>query len=145
MTDAEVILARRAAVARLCEDAATSVVDRVVSEATAAANLFGLSPDRGTRYGAEIKATLPTAFDAMRLPDGDEREARIGDLARMVRGVTDANHIPRIVERGLVAIAYRVTREVVRRRASQTPFTADELEAEFVAFGARLDRHLFEP
>ena len=143
MTDADPVVARRRAVARICDDAATSVIDRVVSEANAAANVFGLSPERATRYGEQIKSTLPTAFDAMCMADGPERDARIAEVARLVRSVTDANHIPRIVERGLVAIAYRVTREIVRRRASQTPFGPDELEQEFVDFGARLDARLF--
>ena len=142
--DADRILARRAAVVTICEDAATSVIDRVVLEASKAANMFGLSPERATRYGDSIKSTLPTAFDAMKLADGPARDAQIDDVARRVRAVTDSNHIPRIVERGLVAIAYRVTREVIRRRASQTAFSADELEGEFVAFGERLERRLFD-
>ncbi len=57
--------------------------------------------------------------------------------------MSDANHIPRIVERGLVAIAYRITRELIRRRAAGTTFGPDELEAEFVAFGDRLQQQLF--
>ncbi|HEY6958691.1 MAG TPA: hypothetical protein VI814_07700 [Candidatus Limnocylindria bacterium] len=137
------VLARREAVARICEDAATSVVDRVVREASAAANVFGLSSERATRYGDGIKATLPVAFEAMCMPDGPARDARIADVARLVRAVTDTHHIPRIVERGLVAIAYRITREVIRRRASQTAFGPDELESEFVAFGEQLEARLF--
>lgn len=138
------VLARREAVARICEDAATSVIDRVVREASAAANTFGLSTERATRYGEEIKGTLPIAFEAMCMPDGTARDARIGDVARLVRGVSEGHHIPRIVERGLVAIAYRITREVIRRRAAQTPFTPDELEAEFVTFGELLEQRLFD-
>lgn len=137
------VLPRREAVARICQDAATSVVDRVVREASAAANVFGLSSDRAARYGDEIKATLPVAFGAMCMADGPERDASITALARQVRDVSEAHRIPRIVERGLVAIAYRITREVIRRRAGQTAFSADELEAEFVDFGEQLEARLF--
>jgi hypothetical protein len=137
------VLARREAVARICQDAATSVIDRVVREASAAASVFGLSSERATRYGDGIKATLPAAFEAMCMADGPERDARIADVARLVRDVSDTHHIPRIVERGLVAIAYRVTREVIRRRADQTAFAPSELEAEFVAFGDKLEARLF--
>ncbi len=43
------VLARRATIVRICEDAATAVIDRVVAEASAAANTFGLSAERATR------------------------------------------------------------------------------------------------
>lgn len=140
---ADPVLARRDAVARICDAAAGSVVDRVVREASNAANMFGLSPERASGYADGIKATLPLAYAAMRMPDGSERDAAIDDTARRVRAVSESAHIPRIVERGLVAITYRITREVIRRRADGTGFSPDELEREFVLFGELLQQRLF--
>lgn len=137
------MLARRAALVEICERAATSVIDRVVSEASRAANTFGLSRDGAARYAEGIRETLPLAFAAMALPDGSERDAQIARLAAMVRGVSEHSHIPRLVERGLVAIAVRIAREVVRRGAAERGFTPDELEREFVAFADSLEDRLF--
>jgi hypothetical protein len=129
----------------ICRNAANGVIDRVVSEAARAAHTFGLGGDAASRYGDNIRASLPLAFDAMALPDGPERDAKIEALAAHVRGISDENQIPRLVERGLVAIAVRLAREVVRRRAADRGFTPDELEREFVAFADQLEGQLFEP
>jgi hypothetical protein len=51
-----------------------------------------------------------------------------------VRAISDQNHIPRIVERGLTAIAVRLAREVIRRRADEQGFTPDELDRDLTAF-----------
>jgi hypothetical protein len=125
------LLARRRATADICLGASSTVVDRVVSEAA-------------KRYGDGIRETLPLAFETMALPDGSEREAGLARLAVMVRGVSEQNRIPQIVERGLVAIAFRVAREIVRRGAPDKGFTPDELEEEFVAFADQLETLLFK-
>jgi hypothetical protein len=143
MASNDAVPARRAAVVAICEPAAHTVVDRVVDEAVRAANIFGLTRERATGYADGIYTTLPPAFEAMRMPDGPERDARIRELANTVRAVSETHHIPRLVERGLVAIAIRVAREVVRRGAPDQGFTADELEREFVSFTDQLEDRLF--
>lgn len=135
-------LARRAAVVAICEPAARSVIARVTDEAVNAANIFGLTRDRANSYADGVLSTLPTAFDAMRLPDGPERDASLDALAAKVRGVSDAHHVPGIVERGLTKIAVRIAREVVRRGAPAQNFTPDELEREFVEFADQLEARL---
>ena len=144
MTDADPLLARRAAVVEICRDAANGVIDRVVSEASRALHTIGLGRDAAVRYGEGIRGTMPLVFDAMALPDGSERDAKIATLAAQVHGISEHNHIPRLVERGLVAIAVRLAREVVRRRAQSHGFTPEELEREFVAFADQLEDRLFE-
>ena len=89
-----------------------------------------------------LAPTRTPAFEALRMPDGSEREAAIDSLGRQVRAVSDTNHVPRIVERGLTAIAIRIAREVVRRGAPAQGFTPDELEREFVAFAEALQTRL---
>ena len=137
------IAARREALVAICEPAARSVIDRVVDEAVSAAKIFGLTREKANGYAAGINATLPLAFDAMKMPDGVARRRRIGELAVAVRAVSESNHIPRIIERGLVAIALRIAREVVRRGAVAKGFTPDELEKEFMAFADQLEDRLF--
>lgn len=127
----------------ICEPAARSVVTRVVDEAVNAANIFGLTRERGDAYAAGILAALPPAFDALRLPDGAEREAGLDALALAVRSVSNEHHVPRLVERGLTAIAVRIGREIVRRGANAQGFTADELEWEFRQFADQLEQRLF--
>jgi len=129
-------------VVAICEPAARSVISRVVGEAVRAAHLFGLTPERASDYGEGILATLPPAFATMRLPDGPERDAGIAALAASVRAVSETHHVPRLVERGLTAIAVRIAREVVRRGAEQHGFTADELEDEFADFAVLLEAQL---
>ena len=80
----------------------------------------------------------------MALPDGPERDGRISGLASSVRNVSGAHHIPNLVERGLVKIAVRIGREVVRRGAERRGFTPDELEQEFGAFADRLENELYK-
>lgn len=137
------IVARREALVAICEPAARSVIDRVVNEAVNAAHVFGLTRERADSYTAGINATLPLGWSALRMPDGPERRARVNELAVAVRAVSETNHIPRIVERGLVAIAIRIAREVVRRGAVAKGFTPDELEGEFIAFADQLEDRLF--
>ncbi len=137
------VLARRAAVAAICDVAARSVIERVVNEAVAAANVFGLTRERANAYADGIGSTLPETLVTMQLPDSPERAAGIDRLARAVRTVSESHHIPRIVERGLTAIAVRTTREIIRRRAQEHGFTAEELDAEFLAFTDQIEERLF--
>ena len=136
-------LARRAAVVAICEPAARAATDRIVEEAVRAASIFGMTRERADAYAGGINATLPQAFEAMAMSDGAEREARTRDLAASVRAVSDSHHIPSLVERGLVAIAVRIGREVVRRGAERRGFTPEELEQEFVAFADQLEDQLY--
>ena len=138
------LLARRIATAEICRDGSSAVVERVVSEASRAANLLGFGRDAAKRYSDGIRDTLPFAFDTMSLPDGSERDAGIARLAAMIRGVTETNRIPQIVERGLVAIAFRVAREMVRRGAAEKGYSPDELEQEFMSFADPLEALLFK-
>jgi len=139
---ADPILARRAAVVAICEPAANAVIDRVVDEAVHAAGRFGLTRERANEYTAGIQQTLPRAFEAMKMPDGLERSAAVDEVAAAVRAVSDEHHIPRIVERGLVVIAVRIAREVIRRRAEDHGFTPAALEHEFVSFAELLEDRL---
>lgn len=104
------VLARRAATADICLKASNTVTERIVSEATRAANLARL---------------------------------RTGRRATLRRRYPGEPH-PHIVERGLVAIAFRVARELVRRGAPEKGFTPDELEQEFIAFADQLEGLLFK-
>ncbi len=104
---------------------------------------FGLTRDRASGYAEGIERTLPTALAAMRAPDGPDRTAGIAALAAEVRAVSVAHSIPRIIERGLVVIAVRIAREVVRRGAVEHGFAPDELEREFTAFSDQLEERLF--
>ena len=137
------VLARRKALVAICERAANGVIDRVVAEASRAADKLGLDAAGATRYGEGIRSVLPIAYDALGLPEGPEREARIVALCGRIRAVSDQNHIPRIVERGLTAIAVRISREVVRRNAAEHGFTPDELDREFVIFTGKMEARLF--
>jgi len=136
---------RRAAIVAICEPAARSTIARVVDEAVKAATIFGLTRERADAYADGILSTLPLAFEGLAMEDGPERSVRIRDLAAAVRAVSDSHHIPNLVERGLVAIALRIAREVVLRGAERQGFTPDELEAEFVAFAGRLEDQLYRP
>ena len=136
-------MVRRAAVVAICEPAARSTVARVVDEAVKAASIFGLTRERADAYAEGILSTLPLAFEAMALADGPERTARIAELGRAVRTVSSSHHIPNLVERGLVSIALRIAREVVRRGAERQGFTPDELEREFVAFAHEFEDALY--
>jgi hypothetical protein len=142
MTDDRTMV-RRAAVVAICEPAARSTVARVVDEAVRAASIFGLTRERADAYADGILSTLPLAFEGMAMADGPERTARTRQLAAAVRAVSDSHHIPSLVERGLVSIALRIAREVVRRGAERQGFTPDELEREFVAFAHELEDALY--
>jgi hypothetical protein len=140
----ELAARRRAALAEICDEVAGEVVDRVVAEAVRASNFFGLSGDVARRYGASVRGTLPVALTVLREADAAERERRMSELVARVLAVSDEHHIPRIIERGLVSIAFGVTRRLVRERAAASSFTAEELDEEFIAFRKEFEQELFE-
>jgi hypothetical protein len=143
MAAEDLVLARRKALVAICERAANGVIDRVVAEASRAADKLGLDATGATRYGEGIRSVLPIAYDALGLPDGPDREARIVALCGRIRAVSDQSHIPRIVERGLTAIAVRISREVIRRGAGEHGFTPDDLDREFGIFTGKMEARLF--
>jgi hypothetical protein len=141
--NADLTLRRRSAVVAIYRGAAGGAIDRVAQEASSAAGTFGLTTDRVAGYGERIREILPLAFDAMSSADGPERSSKIDELARGIRGISDQHNVPRLVERGLVALAVRIGREVVRRGAQEQGFAPDELESEYTAFARLLEGRLF--
>lgn len=122
---------------------ATEMVERVVAEAVRASNFFGLSGDTARAYGRNIEATLPLALETLTEPVPDERQRKMRELVGRVRGISDDHHVPHIIERGLVGIAFGVARRLVRDRVDGSGFTADDLDAEFVAFRGEFEAELF--
>jgi hypothetical protein len=134
---------RRAALAAVFDRVATEMVERVVAEAARASNYFGLTGETARRYGRSIHATLPAALDALTEPTATGRERKMDELVARVRSVSDDHHVPRIIERGLTSIAFGFARRLIRERAGPSGFTADELDAEFIAFRSEFERKLF--
>ncbi|TMG54439.1 MAG: hypothetical protein E6H84_09275 [Chloroflexi bacterium] len=118
------------------------MVDRVVAEAVRAANFFGLTADRAERYGESVRQTFPLALEAMRETQPLVRERKLHDLATSVRAVSEAHHIPRIIERGLVGIAFGAARGPVLDRAMRSGFAHEDLEHELRAFREALEAKL---
>jgi hypothetical protein len=132
----------RAALADSFDEIATQVVERVVAEAVRASNFFGLTAGRAERYGESVRATFPLALDAMRETDAVERERKIGELAASIRAVSESHHIPRIIERGLVSIAFGVARGPIVDRAARAGRVRDELDQELRVFREALEAKL---
>ncbi|HEV8470260.1 MAG TPA: hypothetical protein VGR46_11675 [Candidatus Limnocylindria bacterium] len=134
---------RRAALATIFDDVATEMVERVVAEAVRASNVFGLTGDVAERYGRSIRATLPSALDALVEADRTERDRKLEALVASVREVSEQHHVPAIIERGLVSIAFGLARRLIGQRAARSGFTADELDAELTAFRTEFEKKLF--
>lgn len=132
----------RAALADSFDAIATQMVERVVAEAVRASNFFGLTAGRAERYGESVRATFPQALDAMRETDAGQRERKIAELAANVRAVSVAHHVPRIIERGLVSIAFGVARGPIVDRASRSGFARDDLDNELRVFREALEAKL---
>ena len=132
----------RAALADSFDEIATQMVERVVAEAVRAANFFGLTAGGAERYGENVRATFPLALDAMRESDPAERDRKLAALAASVRGVSVAHHVPRIIERGLVSIAFGVARGPILDRATRTGLSRAELDAELQRFREGLEGKL---
>jgi hypothetical protein len=132
------------ALAEIFERVAVVMVDRVVVEAVRASGFVGLSGGIAERYGNRIKTTLPAALDTLREPVVAERDRKMGALVARVRSISNDHRIPRMIERGLVRIAFGSVRRLVREDAEGSGFSAEELDAEFVAFRNEFESKLFE-
>jgi hypothetical protein len=135
---------RRLALADAFERVAVVMVNRVVVEAARASNFLGVADGVAERYGNSIRTTLPAASDTLREPVAVERDRKMGELVAQVRSISNDHRIPRIIERGLVRIAFGSVRRLVREDAEGSGFSADELDAEFTAFRKEFESKLFE-
>ena len=142
MQEGELEARRRAALATIFDTVATQMVERVVAEAVRASNFFGLSGELAERYGRSIHATFPSALDALVEPDPVGRDRKLENVVASVRQVSEQHHVPAIIERGLVSIAFGFARRLTRERAGPSGFTADELDAELTAFQTDFERKL---
>ncbi len=120
------------------------MIERVVAEAVRASNFFGLTGEIAERYGRSIRATLPFALDALVEADPVERDRKMEVLVASVRRVSEEHHVPGLIERGLVSIAFGFARRLMSQRVGPSGFTADELDVEFVAFRNEFERKLFQ-
>ena len=134
---------RRRALAAIFGDIGTEMVDRVVAEAVRASTFFGLTGDTAERYGRSIRATLVPALEAVTENDPAARDRKVNALTASVRAVSDEYHVPRIIERGLVSIAFGIAGSLIRKRASGSGFTEEELDREFLAFRGEFERSLY--
>jgi len=134
---------RRIALAHLFEHVATEMVDRIVTEAVRASAFFGLSGARAAGYGQRIRALMPVALDVLTEPTAEARDRKMDELVSSVRQVSLEHNVPRIIERGLVSIAFGAARHLVRERAASTGFTDAELNEELTAFRGAFEERLF--
>jgi hypothetical protein len=135
---------RRIALAEIFERVALVMVNRVVVEAVRASNFLGMGSGIAERYGNSIKTILPAALETLKETVAAERDRKMRVLVARVRSISNDHRIPRIIERGLVGIAFDSVRRLVREDAEWSGFSADELDAEFVAFRNEFESTLFE-
>lgn len=135
---------RRIALAAVFERVAVVMVNRVVVEAVRASNFLGMGGGIAERYGNSIKTILPAALETLKEPVAAERDRKMRVLVAQVRSISNDHRIPRIIERGLVSIAFGSVRRLVREDAEGSGFSADDLDAEFVAFRKEFESKLFE-
>jgi hypothetical protein len=143
LSEGDLVARRRAALATIFDSVATQMVERVVAEAVRASNFFGLTGEVAERYGRSIRATLPLALNVLVEADPLERERKMEVLVASVRKVSEEHHVPAIIERGLVSIAFGFARRLIGHHAGPSGFTAEELDAEFVAFRTEFEQKLF--
>ena len=141
--DDEAATKRRIALAKLFDQVAMEMVDRVVSEAVRASTFFGLRGSAARRYGERIRALLPAALDVLTEPTAAARDHKLDDLVSSVRKISEEHHVPRIIERGLVSIAFGAARHLVRERAASTDFAADDLDEELNGYRRAFEERLF--
>jgi hypothetical protein len=117
----------RAAAAALVRQHASSIVPRVVADATAG--------DRQTSESIELERRL-TAYLERRIPlwvqalEADDKE-RAAAIRRLLRTDAEAGeNIPPVVLLGTVAIGYRLIESEIRIHASDFGFSAEALWAE---------------
>ena len=132
---------RRAALGAIFRETADAIVDRVASEGARASGLR-LAQDFVRKYSEGIRETLPAALDAVAETDPALQATKLDGLAASIRAVSDRHHVPHLLEKGLLAVAFKVASELVRRRAEGQGFTADELDAELSWIRNELERRL---
>jgi hypothetical protein len=130
------------ALAAIFEETADSIVDRIAAEAARASGLTSLAAEFVGRYTVGIRSVLPAALDAVREPDPAVQASKLDGVAANIRAVSEAHHVPRLVERGLLVVAFRVVSEVARRNATARGFTPDELDAELKWVQGDLEQRL---
>jgi hypothetical protein len=134
---------RRQALATVFDTVATEMIERVVAEAVRASNFFGLTGEVAERYGRSIRATLPPALEALVESDLVERDRKLEAVVERVRQVSNEHHVPAIIERGLVTIAFGFARRLIRQRDAPPGLTSEDLDDEFIAFKEEFERKLF--
>jgi hypothetical protein len=135
-------LRRRVALAAIFEETADSIVDRIAAEAARASGLTSLAAEFVGRYTVGIHGTLPGALDAVRESDPAVQAAKLDGVAANIRAVSETHHVPRLIERGLMVVAFRVVSEFVRRNAPARGFTPEQLDAELKWLQQELEHRL---
>jgi hypothetical protein len=135
-------LRRRMALAAIFEETADSIVDRIAAEAARASGLTSLAAEFVGRYTVGIRSVLPAALDAVREPDPAVQATKLDGVAASIRAVSEAHHVPRLIERGLMVVAFRVVSEFVRRNAAARGCTPEELDGELKILQLELEHRL---
>jgi hypothetical protein len=130
------------ALAAIFEEAADSIVDRIAAEAARASGLTSLAAEFLGRYTVAIRGVLPAALDAVREPDPAMQASKLDGVAASIRAVSEAHHVPRLIERGLMVVAFRIVSEVVRRGAVARGSTPEELDGELKVLQGELEQRL---
>jgi hypothetical protein len=130
------------ALAAIFEEAADSIVDRIAAEAARASGLTSLAAEFLGRYTVAIRGVLPAALDAVREPDPAIQASKLDGVAASIRAVSEAHHVPRLIERGLMVVAFRIVSEVVRRGAVARGSTPEELDGELKVLQEELEQRL---
>ena len=120
------------------------MVDRVVAEAIRAASFLGLKGDVAEGYGARIRAILPGALDALMESDPVPRARKLESIVADVRRVSEEHRVPRMIERGLVSIAFGFARALIWQQGGRDGFTSGDLDQELVAFRDAFEATLAE-
>jgi len=82
-------------------------------------------------------------LDVLTEPTAAARDQKLDDLVSSVRKISEEHHVPRIIERGLVSIAFGAARHLVRERAASTDFAADDLDEELNGYRRAFEERLF--
>jgi hypothetical protein len=130
------------ALAAIFEETADSIVDRVAGEAARASGLTSLAAEFVGRYTLAVRGVLPAALEAVREPDPALQASKLDGVAASIRAISEAHHVPRLIERGLMVVAFRIVGEVVRRNASTHGFTPEHLDEELKVFQEELEQRL---
>lgn len=116
----------RLAVAALVRQSASTLIPRVVGDATSDRQR-NESLDLERRLTAYLERRVPLWVDALEADDAERASA----IRRLLRADAEAGEgIPPVVLLGTVAIGYRLIESDIRARASEYGYSADELWAE---------------